>query len=250
MAGKKTKTTKKPRPTTTTKQTKKKPAALKKPRAVALQIDPRLAKEWKKHLAVLDDAKHRGMSAFDEQWEAVSAIALHEPPLYLAAGCATFRAFLAEYVGEDERTAKRNMRVARFASPAEEAAYGVTKLDAALAYLEAKTGKALHGRVPVAFDKLKIPVDEGDARRNVGLAAATAAQIQAATRAMGSSPAAKESPIVKAVRKALAGDEALRGVGVRYAGGHLSLSFEPSVLARVAKALARTRPPAASIEMR
>jgi hypothetical protein len=114
--------------------------------SVDLKVDANLKRRWLELAGVLADAKRRGMSAFDELWEAVDEIANHDPPLYLAAGCATFKAFLEEHIGEDERTARRNMRVARFASPNEEATYGVSKIDAALSYLEAKTGEELRAR--------------------------------------------------------------------------------------------------------
>ena len=164
-----------------------------------MKVDADLKRRWLKVAGVVDDAKRRGMSAFDELWEAVHEIASHDPPLYLAAGCATFKAFLKEYVGEDERTARRNMRVARFASPNEEDKYGVSKIDAALSYLEAKAGEELKGRLPIAFERLKVPAAVEGVRKNVPFEEATVQQLAVATRELRSSTkgTAKEAPLVK-----------------------------------------------------
>ena len=208
---------------------------------VGLTIDADLKRRWKKAAAVVADAKHRGMSAFDELWEAVAEISDHEPPLYLAAGCATFKAFLAEYVGEDERTAKRNMRVARFASPEEETKYGVSKIDAALSYLEAKAGTQLKGRLPVAFDRLKVPASVNGTQKNVPFAQATVQSLAVATRVLRAAGAtkAKESPVVKRLRSAL-GADGLRAISIHYAAGKVTLGdIEPALLAKLGKALSR-----------
>jgi hypothetical protein len=221
--------------------------SVSKSATVGLKVDADLKRRWLEVAGVVEDAKRRGMSAFDELWEAVGEIANHDPPLYLAAGCATFKAFLEQYIGDDERTAKRNMRVARFASPHEEERYGVSKIDAALSYLEAKTGAELKGRLPVAFDRLKIPTAARGARKDVPFEEATVQELATATRKLRSSSSApgnaKESPVVKAVRSALAVD-GLRAISIRYSGGKLALAgIEPAIVAKLGKALARTRLP-------
>src|SRR5207244_157382 len=66
--------------------------------------------------------------------------------------------FFLQELGEKARNAYRFVRVAKFASPREEELYTVTKLDAALGYVEAKLGAPLaHPPLPIAFDRLKIP---------------------------------------------------------------------------------------------
>lgn len=213
-------------------------------KSVEVKIDAKLKKQWEAAASVLRDARRRGMSAFDELWETVAEVAEHEPPLYLAAGCATFKDFLERYVQEDERTARRNMRVARFASPDEEERYGVSKIDAALGYLEAKTGDELVGRLPVAFDKLKIPTNDDGGRKQVAFADATVQQLAAATRVLRNGKTAgraNEPPLVKAVRRLLDLD-GLRGVSVKLAGGKLALGgIDPSVVAALGRALARAK---------
>jgi hypothetical protein len=93
------------------------------------------------------------------------------------------------------------VRVAKLASPEDEARFTVTKLDEALAYLEAKLEGLPNGRVPIAFDKARIPVD--GTPRGVPLVEATAAQIRAATRALDPKHASKTSPVAAELARAL-----------------------------------------------
>ena len=58
-----------------------------------------------------------------------------EAELYVAGGYESAKAFVAEEAKETLRTAQRNVRVAKYASPAEEQRWGTTLLDAALAYV-------------------------------------------------------------------------------------------------------------------
>ena len=148
-------------------------------RDVKVAVDPSLKKAWDAIGARLDSAEHEGAAAFDELWEAAAEAVDHNPPLYVFGGYKTAAEFFKARLHTDERTAQRNMRVARYASPAEEERYGTTNLDAALGWLEAKHG-ALGGRLPVAFDKLKISIED----KPTPFAELTAAQINAATRAL------------------------------------------------------------------
>jgi hypothetical protein len=54
--------------------------------------------------------------------------------------------FFRAVMKEEPRTASRYVRVARFASPRDEQAYGVNKLDAALGFIEAKLGNRMGTR--------------------------------------------------------------------------------------------------------
>lgn len=217
-----------------------------RPTEVKVEIDTALKKRWDELLKTIAGAKREGASAFDELWEAAAAIVEHDPPLYLAGGIATAKAFFAEHLGETERTARRNMRVAKYASPAEEARFGTSKLDAALAYIEAKSGGAPKGRLPVDFDKLRIPVDRDGGPASVPLLDATVQEVETATRkltrkARGGNP--KAPPVVKAVT-ALLDAGALRGVSVRLSGGKVSIGDIPvQALAKLGRALARFKPP-------
>ena len=214
--------------------------------SAVVTVDKALAKRWKALDAAVQDARRSGAHAFDRLWESVAEIVEHDPPLYLAGGFATAKAFFASALGETERSARRNMRVAKYASPAEEERFGPTRLDAAIGWIEAKAGAPVKGRVPVDFEKLKIPVEVDGKTVQKGLAELTVEQILSATRKRlreNGKTAPKASPVVKAIQAAL-GRGALAKVTVRYAGGAVSLSGVPvAALKDLAKALAKVSLP-------
>jgi hypothetical protein len=222
---------------------------LAKPVRVDVEIDRTLKKKWLAALDALEDAKREGAGAFDRQWEAVGAILEHDPPLYLAGGLSTNKAFLERHVGENERTARRMVRVAKYASPAEENRFGISKLDAAISFIEAKIGAPIQGRLPVAFDALRIPAGKDNNAEHKPLADTTVEEIHAATRALlraGKKSPVKASPVVKALTNELS-SRALRGVSVRLAGGKVSFSGIPlDAFADFVKGLARVQLPAES----
>jgi hypothetical protein len=100
--------------------------------AVSVKVDPKLKALWDEALATINAAMVRGASAFDEQWEAAGRVVSHEPPLYVLGNHASPAAFFREVLHEEPRTAQRYIRVAKFATPKEEDAYGVQNLDAAI----------------------------------------------------------------------------------------------------------------------
>ncbi len=155
-------------------KTKKAKRSKVTPKDVKVAVDPSLKKAWDAIAKRIDAAEHEGASSFDELWEAAAEAVDHDPPLYVFGGYKTAAEFFKERLHTDVRTAQRNMRVARYASPAEEERYGTTNLDAALGWLEAKHGP-LNGRLPVAFDKLKISIED----KPTPFAELTAAQINA-----------------------------------------------------------------------
>lgn len=178
---------------------------------------------------MLRAADREGASAFDQKWEAVSAIVEHDPPLYLAGGMATVKEFLSKHVGETERTARRYMRVARYASPAEEVRFGTTKLDSILDYFEAKAGQPLEGRLPVDFAKVRLSVKRDDKDVRLGLEELTLDELRVETRKLrrsGGQAPAKASPIAKAIANVLKGAR-LGSIGVRVAGGKVWLGGIP-----------------------
>jgi len=152
-----------------------KPAA----RDAKLPANRALKSAWDRLAARILDASTQGAEAFDELWEAAGEAVEHEPPLYVLGGYKTPKEFYTKLLHTDPRTAARNIRVAKYASPLDEETYGTTNLDAALAYLEAKHGP-LNGRLPVAFGALKIP----RGGKLVAFAKLTAAEIGQATRAL------------------------------------------------------------------
>ncbi len=201
---------------TTTSRRRKRAARAAKD--VLVPVDPALKKRWDELKRALDDATERGMSAFDERWEIAERIVTHQPPFYIFGGYKNAAEFFSEAMKEDPRSAYRFMRVAKYASPAEEEKYGVSLLDKAIAYIETQHGP-LDGPLPVAFERLKIPV-----RRNgptaptakVLLTEATVEELERAVRAAKKrSPKDLDSPIEKAMAAALRGNKRLAGIRVR-----------------------------------
>lgn len=236
----------------TTKKTTKKPAAkkpspTKRPAKVEVTVDRALKRRWDESVALMHDARSKESSGFDAYWEAVGAVIDHDPPLYLAGGCATVGDFLTKHVGESERTARRNIRVARFASPQEESRYTVTKLDAALGWLEANGLSLAQGKAPIDFATLRIPVVRGDKTERLGLEEATVEEINAATTALRSTKGRSRKPStpeIDAVAAALKTDRALRGVGVSFRDGAFSFrDVSAEALAAFARALRKVKLP-------
>jgi len=155
----------------------------KKPttKEVVTKVDPKLEAAWKKLEHRIHDAQGRGAEAFDELWEAVGEAVHHDPPLYVLGGYESATDFFARALHTDLRSAQRNIAVAEHATPAQEEQYGESNIAAALAFIEAKFGK-LGKTLPVAFERLKIPVRDGSHVRAVAFPKATVAEIQTATR--------------------------------------------------------------------
>jgi len=216
------------------------------PAHVNLKVDRALKQRWDKALSTVKASKQKGASAFDDLWETVGEVVEHDPPLYLAGGFSTARAFFTAHFEETERTAYRNIRVAKYASPAEEARYGVAKLDLVLSYIEAKLGAPAKGRLPVDFASVKIPVKRDGEERKLGIEEATAQDIAAATRDLtraAKKTPKKASPVVVALTKAFS-KGSLRAVTVRFANGKLSLGgIDPASLPALIQALSGLKLP-------
>jgi hypothetical protein len=238
----KRKTTQKSKPRKKAKA--KASSATKRARPVELRVDASLKKAWRSAHSAVSAASREGMHAFDRKYEAVGEIINHDPPLYLAGGVATVGAFVAKYLpGEDVRSVLRNVRVAQYGSPDEENKYGTSKIDAAIDYLEAKNGAPAHGRIPVDFAKLRIPVRGNAHAKSVLFADATVQQIHDATRALGApSKKSKPSPVVVAIQKLV--PKQAKQMTVHFAGGYVSLSRIPvEDFATVLRALAKAEIP-------
>jgi len=167
------------------------------PADVRVKVDGKLKQLWDEQHKVLEQAKGRGAKAFDVLWEAVDAIVNHDPPLYVVGEYGSAREFFAKELHETERTALRNIRVARYATAAQEERLGVSTLDAAIAFLEAKNGGPL-GKAPIDFDRLKVPVRIDGAMHFRALEHVTVKDIQAATSAMNG--AARRKPKTETMR--------------------------------------------------
>jgi hypothetical protein len=138
------------------------------------------------------------------------------------------------------------MRVAKYASPTEEARYGVAKLDLALNYIEAKLGAPAKGNLPVDFARLKIPVERDGQEHKLGLEQVTAQDIATAARKLvrtAKKAPPKASPLVTALTKAFS-KGSLRDVTVRLSNGKLSFgNVDPASIAAFSQALSGAKLP-------
>ena len=151
---------------------------------VTVKVDPALKRRWDFLIGAVRKAQKDGAIEFDHLWEAIGEIIDHE--LYLLGGFKDAADFFERELGEKQRNAYRYIRVAKFASPRDESRYGVTKLDAALSFIEAKVGAPLaHPPLPIAFDKLRVPHKEG---KSLSLDDARVSDIETATRASTKPP--------------------------------------------------------------
>lgn len=214
---------------------------------IEIKIDRVLELAWDAAAAELAGAEREGAGAFDRKWETVDAIINHDPPLYLAGGIATTAEFFRQYCKDTTvRTALRLVRVARYASPVEEERYTISKLDAALGWIDVQTGGLAKGRIPVDFAKLRFSVERDGARTRVGLDEATVQEIRLETRKLqrkAHRPHPSASPVVLALNRAL-GRGRLKGIGIHQAHGKLSLTAIPmEAVAELASALSRVKLP-------
>lgn len=177
-----------------------------RPVTVTTLVDPALKRRWVELSKVVTSAVHEEASDFDRKWEAVADIVFSTPPLYLAGGFSTDKAFFEQFLKVDRSTGLRKARVARLATATDIELYGDTKIDAVLDYLEAKTGGPLKSRVPVALAAVRIPVGAKGESHQVALTDATREQVRAATRALRQmhGVATKASPHAAAIARALA----------------------------------------------
>ena len=216
---------------------------------VTVKVDAKLAALYERSLGAIGAATARGMSAFDERWEAADAILSHDPPLYVVGGFKDAREFFREVMHEEPRTAFRWVRVARYASPREEERFGPTLLDAAISYMEAKLGP-VEDSLPVAFDRLKLPVVRGGTERKVPLADCTVLEVVAATRKLRKPKATGRNRAADAFVQSLGKVGSLAGVQVRERGGLVTFANVPvAAMDRFVAALRSTEwqaPPAAA----
>ena len=133
--------------------------------------------------------------------------------------------FFERALGEKPRNASRFIRVARFASAKDESKYGVTKLDAALSFIEAKIGAPLaHPPLPIAFEKLRFETKDG---RKLTLEAARVADIQAATRALSPKKAAPTSSAERALVETFGRHRSFDGIHFRVRNGLVNILGVP-----------------------
>lgn len=204
-----------------------------------MKIDKHLQALWKGEFAKLEKATSEGARDWDDRYEAIAAILDHQPPLYLAGGHSTDGAFIAAVVKEDKSSLYRNLRVARYASPADIEQYTPSRLDLAISLVEARNGGPLKARTPIAFDKLRFAVKEGEATTTLAFGDMTVEQLRLALAlARGREATSKKaSPAASAVDAALK-KSGVKGVTFSVSKKTLALRIPLDAVAKVARALA------------
>jgi hypothetical protein len=216
----------------------------KKPVLVQTLINPSLKRRWDQLSKLITDANREEAADFDRKWEAVADVLFADPPLYLAGGFSTDADFFERFLRVDRFTGLRRARVARFASPKDIEAFGDTKIDAVLDYLEAKTGP-IKDKLPVDLATVIVPVVRDGKTSRLSLNDATREQIRAATRALKQKNSAetKASPRGAAVLKAISAAGVKVDVIVRRNAVDLrAIAFDDLVM--LGKALAKLSLPA------
>lgn len=201
---------------------------------VVVHEDPKRLAEYRKLMSLLAGGEREQATGFDEYWEAVGRIL--DDQLYDVGGFHDAKTWIAEEIGQPVRSVMRLVRVARHATPKEEAHYTTSKLDAALGFIEARTGGPVKGHVPVRWESLRIPVRRAGGPSTVSLENATVAEIHAATRDLlvGTKRSrAHRSPTETALRALLADHAEFAATAIHVHDG--SVRFGPVPLASLAE---------------
>ena len=175
---------------------------------IRVEVDAALKARWESSRAKITEAQRGGAESFVALWKSVAEVIEASPPLYLAAGFASAKAFVEKFIKVQFRAASRNIQVVRTASRAEIEQYGVTKLDAALGLVSEKNA---------SFAKLRVTVQRKGKTSKVGLDEATVEEIRIAARALRptrSAPRKGATATSLLLTKALA-DGKLKGVTAR-----------------------------------
>jgi hypothetical protein len=155
--------------------------------------DRALVAAWNKLSRKLTALVTEDATRFDARYELVADAMDAETPLYLAGGYRTFEQFCREYLKEDARAVRRNVLVARCADPEEIKQFGAAFLERVIQYLVARKKLVVaKGRSPVAFSKLKIPVERSGKTSLVALPELTWDELDAALRKAASDGDARE----------------------------------------------------------
>ena len=136
-------------------------------------------KEWKKLTGAIEAGLRRG--SWVDIWESAGEIV--ERKLFKAGGYKSPNDFFERHMKVDRAVAARNVRLAKYASLDDDQTLGREVMDALLDYLEARHGK-IKGRLPVALDKIRIPVVRFGEEERAMLSDVTVADLEAATAKM------------------------------------------------------------------
>jgi hypothetical protein len=208
--------------------------------------DPKRVKRYNELLSMMTHGGTGEARGFDEYWEAVSHVI--DEKLFDCGGARSVEEWIKSVVKEPYRTVMRNIRVARHATPEEEARYTVTKLDAALSFVEARMGGPANGHLPIRWESLRIPVQKQRTVVRLSLGDATIAQINAATRAVlarekhGTKP---QSPSEMLLKQLLAAEKQFANVTIHVSDGSVRFGAVPLASIRAfASAIRKFRVPA------
>ena len=205
-------------------------------------VNKALKARWQREIARYRAARDSEASDWDDRYEALGDIIEFEPPSYLAGGYASVSAFLkAEVPGETERSVRRAIRVARHFEPSDEAAHGISKLEALLDYLKA------HGSepsVPAKIDlaRQRVRVADGKSYKMKPFAEVTVSELRRASRVKAAGATAESAKVPAAVKKwkAALARAKLAQVGVSLKGGLLTFSgIAPAQVKKLGAVLAK-----------
>jgi hypothetical protein len=231
----------------TASATQKKAAPEKRRRsavaAVVPRADPKRKARFEALSRVIADAKKSNAKQFDALYEAIGEVLERE--LFLEGGYRSSGDYIAKVLNEPARTVLRNVRVAKYATAAEQVRYGIAKLDAALSFIEAKMGGSATGRLPVRFDALEIPAERDGVHTMLSLEEATVAHIHAASKDLLTQQVQRNdrrSAVERSIARALAKFASLAQVTVRVQQGKVRLGeFALEALPTLAEALASVK---------
>ena len=116
-----------------------------------IKVDLKLKARWEAALRRLKTAKR-----WHARYAAAAEILRHDPPLYLAGRISSDREFIARELKESRPSAYRNMRVAQLATERQVERFTASRLELAITYIEAKTGRALERRGDINFERLRV----------------------------------------------------------------------------------------------
>lgn len=215
-----------------------------RPEDVIPKPDP---KRKARYAALAKDIKAARMDTltnFDALYEAVAEVLDHE--LFLDGGYRSATQWIEAVVKEPVRTVLRNARVAKYATPAEEARFGVAKLDSALDYIEAVAGGPTKVKLPVRFEALEIKSANADGTtRRLSLDEASVKDIDAARKKLvagDDEQADRRSPAERNIVRELRKFGSLAAVTVSVSDAKLKLGEVPLyALDDLRKALANVK---------
>ena len=203
---------------------------------VVVKVDTSLKKAWDESLKQLNEAFKKGAAVWHRKWEVVSAIVDHAPPMYLAGGHSTDVEFYDKVLGETRGVAVRNMRIAKLSSPSEVEAFGASKLDIAIAYVEAREKKSIEARGDVDFARLRIQFTLSGAKVTRSMSTVSVAELREALSQLAVRPKKKVSPQMQLVLAAVK-RSGVEGVKATAVGGALNLRVPMSGVAALAREL-------------